>query len=96
MSKSEIRAVALVIELSCTHGSDTGLTHKAAKQILSKLYLRLLGRSMTLKEKSNSISFSIPELWAFTVQSAHIMHLVGTFEKVVVSQICSESHRLTS
>lgn len=96
LSKSEMQALRLSIELACTQGQNSGLTHRAAQQILGKLWLRLLTRSITLKEKGNSIAFSIPELWALTVQVRTVAGLIGTYETVLLDRVCNEAHRLTT
>ena len=96
LSKSEMQALRLSIEISCTQGGNSGLTHRAAQQILGKLWLRLLTRTITLKQNGNSIALSIPELWAITVQVRTVVGLLGTYEQILVDRICNEAHRLTS
>jgi hypothetical protein len=96
LTKSEVKALVLSIEVACTQGANRGLTNMAAHVILGKLYLRLLGRMTLLNEKNNSVSFSIPELWALNVQTHTVGTLLGMYEKVLLDKIGNEARRLTA
>jgi hypothetical protein len=96
LTKSEVSSLMSIIGNSMSHGGKQGLTRAAAHEILSRLMLKLLTRYITLKEKKNSFSFSIPEVWALAVLSQGVMHLFGAYEQVVIDKITSEARRKTA
>ncbi len=96
LSKSEVMALVMAIKVACVNGSSQGLTNMAAQVLLEKLYLRLLGRMSLLNEQKNSVSFSVPELWALSVRSHTVLHLFGLYERVLLDKIINEVRRLTA
>ena len=96
LTKSEVQALMLAINIACIQGGNAGLANMAAHYILEKLYLKLLGRALSLKTIGNGISFSIPELWALNVLVHNVMYLLGPYEKVLLDKINNEALRLTA
>lgn len=96
LTKSEVSALVMAIEVACRQGSGQGLTNSAAHVVLEKLYLRLLGRISLLNEQKNSVSFSIVELWALQVKVQTMMYFYGPYERVLLDKIGNEARRLTA
>lgn len=95
LTKSEASSLLSIIGISMSHTSERGLTTTAARDILGRLGLKIMTRYLTMKEKKNSFSFSIPEAWALVVLSQGVMHLFGVYEQVVIDKIASEARRKT-
>ena len=93
LSKSEVKALVMGCELGCKNGNDFGITHKAAKHLLTRLAIKILSRADNLKDKNNSISISFPEAWAISMQCCGIIEILGPFEQVVMQTIIDEIHR---
>jgi len=96
LSKDQVLALQGIIKLSCDPEFDFELDHLAAKEVLTKLFLKIMIRLPNLKVKKNKMSLTIVECWAIKCRFLDIYHSLGPYETTMIDGIFGEINRVYS